>query len=181
MTPKQGNNYQQWALTAIILIALSTFFLAHAREKIIRNGFDLSNSLIDPEEILSGGVPRDGIPAITKPQFIKAKEQTFLSDSDRIIGVQINGTAKAYPIRILNWHEIVNDSIGDTPISSPIVHYAEAAWYFYYQKLKSNSISAYPDYSTTVMYYFMTCKPNHSGPSFLVRQSLASFAERSSP
>ncbi len=74
------------------------------------NGFNLDGgSLIPLNEIHQGGPPKDGIPSIDSPAFIPASEAKFLQDDDRIIGVIIKGLAKAYPIRILNWHEIVND------------------------------------------------------------------------
>ncbi len=76
-------------------------------------GFDLSKHSIPPNEIYSGGPPKDGIPSIDNPRFISGSkaEESFLNDKDRIVGVFLNGKAKAYPIRILNWHEIVNDRI----------------------------------------------------------------------
>jgi len=73
------------------------------------NGFDLSNASLLQSEILPGGPPRDGIPAIDRPKFIAARQATFLSDDDRVLGISHQGIARAYPIRILNWHEIVND------------------------------------------------------------------------
>lgn len=81
------------------------------------NGFDLSNSLIDTDSILIGGPPRDGIPAIDHPKFIKASTARNLQANDRILGIQLNGISKAYPIGILNWHEIVNDEINGTPFA----------------------------------------------------------------
>jgi len=82
-----------------------------------KNGFDLSNSLINPGEILSGGPAKDGIPAIDNPKFLPGSAASFLNADDRILGIEMNGTARAYPIRILNWHEIVNDRIGDNYFS----------------------------------------------------------------
>ena len=82
-----------------------------------KNGFNLSNSLINPGEILSGGPAKDGIPAIDNPKFMPGTAASFLNADDRILGIEINGTTKAYPIRILNWHEIVNDHIGDSSFS----------------------------------------------------------------
>lgn len=73
------------------------------------NGFDLSDSLIPPGNIEAGGPPRDGIPAIDRPRFLPAAEATFLAAEDRVLGVNVMDQAKAYPIEILNWHEIVND------------------------------------------------------------------------
>lgn len=74
------------------------------------NGFDLSDSDVPVSEILSGGPPRDGIPAIDRPDFIVANQATYLRDGDRVLGIYHQGIARAYPIRILNWHEIVNDT-----------------------------------------------------------------------
>ena len=80
------------------------------------NGFDLRGALVDPAEIHRGGPPKDGIPAIDRPRFVKAHEAQ-MKPGDRILGVERNGEAKAYPVRILNWHEVVNDSVGGEPVS----------------------------------------------------------------
>ena len=77
------------------------------------NGFELDGALIPASQIFSGGPEKDGIPAIDNPKFIKIGAASFMKDSDRVLGITINGTSKAYPIKILNWHEIVNDSIAD--------------------------------------------------------------------
>ena len=68
--------------------------------------------------IISGGVPMDGIPALTDPVFVgsAAADAGYLLDSDQVLGVSINGEAKAYPHNIGWWHEIVNDVIGEIPI-----------------------------------------------------------------
>lgn len=79
------------------------------------NGFDISKSLIPKEEILSGGPPKDGIPAIQEPNFETALESGWLNDDDLVAGVDYNGIQKAYPIRILVWHEVVNDEIKGIP------------------------------------------------------------------
>ena len=81
-----------------------------------KNSFNLSNVVIPLDEIKSGGPPKDGIPALTKPKFISADKATYLNAKDKVIGVSINGDHKAYPIKILNYHEIVNDDVGSTPI-----------------------------------------------------------------
>ena len=80
-----------------------------------RNGFDLQGSLVPAVEILRGGPPRDGIPAINKPIFMPATQAT-LAASDRVMGVYFKGIAKAYPIRMLNRHEIVNDTFAQTGV-----------------------------------------------------------------
>lgn len=82
-----------------------------------KNGFDLTNSLIPADQILQGGPPRDGIPSIDKPKFVAARSANFLKPGDRVIGITYNGESRAYPINILNWHEIVNDSIRGKAVS----------------------------------------------------------------
>lgn len=77
---------------------------------------DFSRSSIDFDEILSGGPPRDGIPAIYEPKF-ENPDKVVLGPDEPVIGVILNGIAKAYPRRILMWHEIVNDRIGDVPVA----------------------------------------------------------------
>lgn len=81
------------------------------------SGFDFSKHSIPTDEIRGGGPPKDGIPAILDPQFIPAQDATFLEDADEVIGMVEKGVAKAYPLRILTWHEVVNDRLGDTPIA----------------------------------------------------------------
>ena len=81
------------------------------------SGFDFTKHSIPPDEIHGGGPPKDGIPAILDPQFIPAHDATFLADDDELIGVVESGVAKAYPLRILTWHEVVNDRLGDKPIA----------------------------------------------------------------
>ena len=80
------------------------------------NGFQVQPHAIPLDEILSGGPPRDGIPALLDPQFIDANEVDFLSPQDRVLGLSGEHHAKAYPIAILNWHEIVNDTFEGTPV-----------------------------------------------------------------
>lgn len=77
------------------------------------NGFELDDASIPPDEIVSGGPPRDGIPALNYPDFETADQAQWLRDSDRVLGVNVNGVARAYPVRILDWHEIVNDKLGE--------------------------------------------------------------------
>ena len=74
-------------------------------------------SRIDPTEIVWGGVLPDGIPDLRNPQLQSADEQTFMNPDDRVFGVEINGDARAYPLRIVNAHEMVNDVVGGEPVS----------------------------------------------------------------
>ena len=80
------------------------------------NGFQVELHSIPLEEISSGGPPKDGIPALMDPKFLSAKEVDFLSPQDRVLGIQGTHQAKAYPIPILNWHEIVNDTLDTIPV-----------------------------------------------------------------
>ena len=77
------------------------------------NGFDISNAIVPAHEILSGGPAKDGIPALSDPELIDPAEASYLKANDRVIGVSMEGISRAYPIAILNWHEIVNDQIND--------------------------------------------------------------------
>ena len=79
------------------------------------NGFDVSNASISTLAIQRGGPPKDGIPAVDRPKFLSAA-QARLADGDRILGVAVNGSARAYPVRILNWHEVVNDRFGERAV-----------------------------------------------------------------
>ena len=76
-------------------------------------GFTLDNAIVPQSDILSGGPPKDGIPALLTPKLINAPASGIMKPDDQILGVVVDGQARAYPIKILNWHEVVNDSVGD--------------------------------------------------------------------
>lgn len=80
------------------------------------NGFNLDNTSVSSEFILVGGPPRDEIPSIDRPKFVSADQIRILNDKSRVIGISSDKTAKAYPISILNWHEIVNDRLDNKPV-----------------------------------------------------------------
>jgi hypothetical protein len=69
------------------------------------------------EEIAWGGVLVDGIPALANPRMTTASAASYLNPDDPLFGVEINGDARAYPLRIANWHEMVNDVVGGVPVS----------------------------------------------------------------
>jgi len=96
-----------------LFIALLVCFQLQAGEI---NGFELSGALIPEDEILHGGPPKDGIPALNNPQITVAFQDTPLKKDDIVIGVSHGGISRAYPIRILNWHEVVNDRLDDLSI-----------------------------------------------------------------
>src|SRR6056297_1014261 len=72
--------------------------------------------LVPQNQVLSGGPPKDGIPALTNPRVVSAAEARWLQPSERVIGVSIGGEHRAYPLKILNWHELINDTVGGEPI-----------------------------------------------------------------
>jgi len=77
---------------------------------------------IDRKEIFQGvrtraPDPRDVIPAIRKPVTVAAAKATWVKDEDRVLGVVVNGEARAYPLRVLETHEMVNDTLGGVPIA----------------------------------------------------------------
>lgn len=73
---------------------------------------------ISAQEILWGGVFIDTIPPLEHPHFVTpAQARSWIFDADQVIGVEINGDARAYPRRIIDWHEMVNDTVGGVPVS----------------------------------------------------------------
>lgn len=73
--------------------------------------------LVEVSDIVSGGPPPDGIPPIDDPRFRSIADVDYLGEDEAVIVVEVNGEAKAYPVQILIWHEIVNDSFGDLPVT----------------------------------------------------------------
>ncbi|CAB5094065.1 FIG01073555: hypothetical protein [Olavius algarvensis associated proteobacterium Delta 3] len=96
------------AIRVLTLLLASALFIT---------GFQLDNAIIPRSEILSGGPPKDGIPAILDPRIVDLGDAGFMYPDDPVIGVVINGQARAYPVKILNWHEVVNDTIEGVPIA----------------------------------------------------------------
>ncbi len=79
---------------------------------------DFSRHTVPYREVLSGGPPKDGIPAIDAPQFVTVAEaDAWLASQEPVVLVQADGEARAYPLQILTWHEIVNDTVGDLPLT----------------------------------------------------------------
>lgn len=78
-------------------------------------GFTLDNAIVPRADILAGGPPKDGIPALVAPQFVSAGNADFMRPDDQVMGVVLSGQPRAYPLKILNWHEVVNDTIGNMP------------------------------------------------------------------
>ena len=79
-------------------------------------GADDLKSIVPLDKIVSGGPPKDGIPSLDNPKLVDSSQADSFSASDIVIGVEYDGIAKAYPFKILVWHEIVNDMFGDKPL-----------------------------------------------------------------
>ena len=76
---------------------------------------DLTKALVPLDEILPGGPPPDGIPAIDRPAFVApANAAEWIRPKEPVLALEVNGDARAYPLQILMWHEIVNDTVGGT-------------------------------------------------------------------
>jgi hypothetical protein len=78
---------------------------------------DFTKHSVDLDDIISGGVRKDGIPSIDAPTFVAVAEVDNLGETEPVIAVSINGESRAYPLRILTWHEIVNDTVGGIPVT----------------------------------------------------------------
>lgn len=79
---------------------------------------DFSRHTVPYDEIFSGGPPKDGIPAIDTPQFVTvAQADAWLQPREPVVLVQVDNDARAYPLQILTWHEIVNDTVGGLPLT----------------------------------------------------------------
>ena len=79
---------------------------------------DFSLHTVPYDEFLSGGVGRDGIPPLDEPTFDSIEDtDRWLEDVQPVVALEINGQARAYPLAILTWHEIANDTLGGVPVS----------------------------------------------------------------
>jgi hypothetical protein len=107
---------------SLLAAALLLAGLAHANPAAWRHEWpdtDFTRTTItDWSEIMSGGPPKDGIPAIDNPRFLRAGDKRGINGSEPVITVEIEGeTPRAYPLRYLIWHEIVNDRVGGIPLA----------------------------------------------------------------
>lgn len=103
----------EWIAAALLVAAL--LLAAPASAKTVRNGFVLEPASVPAEEILAGGPPRDGIPALDHPATLPASQADWAEDA-LVLGIVAGGEARAYPVAILDWHELVNDTLGGQAI-----------------------------------------------------------------
>ncbi len=77
----------------------------------------LPTPLVDTDELRAGGPPPDGIPSVEEPTFLRAGDASFLADDEPVLALEVDAEARAYPVQILTWHEIVNDSVAGVPVA----------------------------------------------------------------
>ena len=78
---------------------------------------DGTKYIIDPDKIISGGPPKDGIPSIDNPKFVSVEEaDQWIQDNELVLALVYKGVKRVYPLQIMVWHEIVNDDIAGDPI-----------------------------------------------------------------
>jgi len=100
------------ALAVVVLAAL----VGPPAVSVEKNGFDLTDARIPPDEVFIG-TGRDSIPAIDDPRFVPADEARVLEPRDRVLGFDDSGRPRAYPLAILDRHEVVNDTTGPVPVA----------------------------------------------------------------
>lgn len=86
----------------------------------LRDGIDhpsLPAPLVDPGDLVSGGPPPDGIPAVEEPIFVDPTSVDWLADDEPVLALELGGEHRAYPVQILIWHEIVIDEVAGTPVA----------------------------------------------------------------
>ena len=107
------------ATTAPVSTAPPDVSLIDARSALDNmNDPSFPDPLVDPAEIISGGPPPDGIPPIDNPQFIEvAAADEWIGDTEPVVYLEANGEVHAYPVQVLMWHEIVNDTVGGIPVA----------------------------------------------------------------
>ena len=140
------------------------FFVACAEAQAPRGtaewNTDWSKRSIDLDELISGGVPRDGIPPLHAPQFVSlTAARSWLEPQEPVVALEVNGVARAYPLQILTWHEVVTDEVGGVPLAvtfCPLCYSAVA----YDRRVKGDTlvfgVSGLLRHSDLVMYDYQT-------------------------
>jgi hypothetical protein len=80
------------------------------------NGFSLAAATIPPDKILEGGPARDSIESVDAPRFVPAAEASWVGPQNPVVGLVVGGEARAYPVHLLEFHQVVNDRVGDVPV-----------------------------------------------------------------
>lgn len=117
----------------VLLVALAGMEAAVAEPSQWKREWKKTNFKIhsvDYASIKSGGPPKDGIPPIDDPEFVDMTEVENIADTEPVIGLIVNGEARAYPLYVMIWHEIVNDTIGGVPVAVTFCPLCNAAMVF---------------------------------------------------
>ena len=111
-------SFRTFLVAAGLTLAMSAASANPARWEREWPDTDFTNTSVAWSEILSGGPPKDGIPALSDPSFISVTEESRIDPLEPVITVELDGAKpRAYPIRYLTWHEIVNDAVGGIPVA----------------------------------------------------------------
>jgi Protein of unknown function (DUF3179) len=113
-------------ITVILILLFGTGIYFYALEKPVPEmeeemGVQMTplgvKYIVEPDKIQSGGVPMDGIPSIDEPEFVTVEEaDEWIADNELILAIEYKGVKRVYPLQIMVWHEIVNDTIAGDPI-----------------------------------------------------------------
>ena len=122
---KQNKRWHDWMIwmqeNPTEPFAKNELFIEAVTKRIDRNFQDFFYPDIERrirlDEIVWGGVRKDGIPALTNPELIPANEAEYITDKELVFGISINGDVRAYPYRFMDWHEMLNDKIGGVSVS----------------------------------------------------------------
>lgn len=119
-----------FVMAAIVVAAGTGAFADPPSWRLAGWNTDFSKARVPLGEIMSGGPPRDGIPPIDRPLFKPANEVHDLSGREPVIVYPLSAEARAYPLRILIWHEIVNDTVAAVPVAVTYCPLCNAALVF---------------------------------------------------
>lgn len=101
-----------WIALFGLVLGVSTALAAESS----LGGFEVGNLTVDRAYLVSGGPGRDGIKSVDAPEFSPIQDAGWIGRDTEVIGVVVGGEAKAYPVRMLEFHQIVNDTIGGVPV-----------------------------------------------------------------
>ena len=110
-----------WAIVAGAAVLVGLVFVITSRHSIVRNPtgavLQRGGPAFDPirSDEIQSILPQDAIPALIKPNYLSAAQASDINDQEEVIGVVINGDARAYPLSTMSSHEIVDDDIGGQP------------------------------------------------------------------
>jgi hypothetical protein len=103
------------ALIAILLLAADDPQEPAARDTL--NGFSLENLTVPREAIQAGGPDRDAVRSVDLPSFVSPEDASWVMPRNPVLGIQLDGEARAYPVHLLEWHQVVNDVLGEVRVT----------------------------------------------------------------